>query len=161
MKLHIKEQLRSIEYPETTDMKPPSQPVKTNGDPKKLKSTPNDNSITRAPSYWEHINKLFPDSPTPKSQKFQTSSSKGARISKPPPTHIPPKIPIIEEMPLMPKISFIKEISVSIHLNIERVVNVTGDDNCGYRAVSVLLGNGEDSHTLVRHQLIKELKTHK
>lgn len=26
MKLHIKEQLRKIAYPETTDMKPPSQP---------------------------------------------------------------------------------------------------------------------------------------
>ncbi|XP_058725790.1 uncharacterized protein LOC131597094 [Vicia villosa] len=36
-----------------------------------------------------------------------------------------------------------------------------GDGNCGYRVVSGLLGNGEDSHTLVRHQLIQDLKMHK
>ncbi|XP_058749044.1 uncharacterized protein LOC131622006 [Vicia villosa] len=33
--------------------------------------------------------------------------------------------------------------------------------NFCYRAISVLLGNGEESHTLVRHQLIQKLKTHK
>ena len=30
-KLHIKEQLRKIAFTETTDLKPPSQPVKTKG----------------------------------------------------------------------------------------------------------------------------------
>ncbi|XP_058746429.1 uncharacterized protein LOC131619338 [Vicia villosa] len=69
MKLHIKEQLRKIGYPETTDMKQPSQPIKTKGASKKLKPTPNDNSTTRAPLYCEHVDKLFPDSSTPKSQK--------------------------------------------------------------------------------------------
>ncbi|XP_058726465.1 uncharacterized protein LOC131597818 [Vicia villosa] len=78
MKLHIKEQLQKIGYPETTDMN--SQPVKTKGAPKKLKPTPNDNSTTRAPSYCEHADKLFPDSSTPKSQKSPKSSNKGARI---------------------------------------------------------------------------------
>ncbi|XP_058741061.1 uncharacterized protein LOC131613405 [Vicia villosa] len=78
MKLHIKEQLQKIGYPETTDMN--SQPVKTKGAPKKLKPTPNDNSTTRAPSYCEHVDKLFPDSSTPKSQKSPKSSNKGARI---------------------------------------------------------------------------------
>ncbi|XP_050898021.1 uncharacterized protein LOC127104925 [Lathyrus oleraceus] len=52
IKLHIKEQLRKISYPETTDMQPPSQPVKTKGAPKKMKSTSNDNSITQSPSYF-------------------------------------------------------------------------------------------------------------
>ncbi|XP_058764019.1 uncharacterized protein LOC131637452 [Vicia villosa] len=95
MKLHIKEQLRKIGYPETTGMKLPSQPVNTKDAPKKMKPTPNVNSITRSPSYCEHVDKLFPDSPTPKSQK---SSMKGARICKPPPTPIPLKIPFIDEM---------------------------------------------------------------
>ena len=111
MKLHIKEQLRKIAYPETTDMKPPSQPVKTKGAPKKMKPTPNDNSTTRSPSYCEHVNKIFPDSPTPKSQK---SVVKGACISKPPPTPLSPKIPFIDEIP------------VFMHKYIDRIVNVKG-----------------------------------
>ena len=77
------------------DLKPPSQPVKTKGAPKNLKPTPGDNSTTRNPSYFEHVDKVFQDSPTPKSQK---SASKGARISKPPPTPTPSKIPFIDHM---------------------------------------------------------------
>ncbi|XP_058783672.1 uncharacterized protein LOC131658392 [Vicia villosa] len=50
---------------------------------------------------------------------------------------------------------------VFMHKYIEWVVNVEGDGNCGYRAVSTFLGNEEDSHTLVCHQLIQEFKTHK
>ncbi|XP_058776389.1 uncharacterized protein LOC131650704 [Vicia villosa] len=161
MKLHIKEQLRTNGYPGITDMKPPSQPVMTKGAPKKLKPTPNDNSTTWAPSYCEHVYKLFPGSPTPKSLKSQTSSNKGAHISKPPPTPILSKIPIIKEMPIPQKIPFIEEMPIFIHKYIERIVSVTGDCNCSYQAVLALLGNGEDGHALVRHQLIQELKTHK
>ncbi|XP_058756514.1 uncharacterized protein LOC131629756 [Vicia villosa] len=142
-------------------MKPPSQSVKTKDSPKKVKPTPNDNSTTLAPCYCEHVYKLFPDSPTPKSQKSQKSSNKIARISKPPLTPIPPKIEFIEEMLILPKIPFIKQMSVFMHKYIERIVNVTEDRNCGYRAISALIGNGEDSHTLVSHQFIQELKTHK
>ncbi|XP_050895838.1 uncharacterized protein LOC127102518 [Lathyrus oleraceus] len=43
MKLHIKEQLRKISYPETTNTKPSSQPIKTKGVAKKMKPTPNAN----------------------------------------------------------------------------------------------------------------------
>ncbi|XP_058741621.1 uncharacterized protein LOC131614007 [Vicia villosa] len=142
-------------------MKTHSQPAKTKGTPKKFKPTPIDNSTTRAPSYCEHVDELFPDSLTSKSQKFQTSSNKGAHRSKPPPTPIPSKFPIIEEMPIPPKIPFIKEMSVFMHRYIKRIDNVTGDGDYGYPAVSGLLGNGEDSHTLVCYQLIQELKTHK
>ncbi|XP_058774330.1 uncharacterized protein LOC131648603 [Vicia villosa] len=132
-------------------MKPPSQLVKTKGDPKKVKPTPNDNSTMQSPSYCEHIDKLFPDSPTSKLQKSQKSLKKGARISKPPPTPISPKIPIIEEMPIPPNIPFIEEMPVFMHSYIEQTIDVAGDDNCDYRAVSALLGNGEGSHTIVRH----------
>ncbi|XP_050887186.1 uncharacterized protein LOC127092367 [Lathyrus oleraceus] len=146
MKLHIKEQLRKISYPETTDMKSTSQPVKTKGSPKKMKPIPNDNSTTRSPSYFEYVDKNFLDSSTPKSQK---SVVIGARISKPPLT------------PPQPKIPFIDEISVFMHKYIEQIVNVVRDVNCRYRAILTLLGKGEDSHTLVFHQLIQELRTHK
>lgn len=48
-----------------------------------------------------------------------------------------------------------------MHKYIEQIVNVQGDGNCGYRAVSTLLNKGEDNHTFVHHQLIHELRTHK
>ncbi|XP_058769861.1 uncharacterized protein LOC131643332 [Vicia villosa] len=64
-------------------------------------------------------------------------------------------------MPIPPKIPFIDEMSVFMHKYIKQIINVLGDGNCGYQAVSALLGNGEDSHTLIRHQLIQEFKTHK
>ncbi|XP_058771929.1 uncharacterized protein LOC131645297 [Vicia villosa] len=183
MKLYIKEQLRRIGFREITDMKPLSQPVKTKGAPKKVKSTPNDNSITRSPSYCEHVDKLFPESPTPKSQKSQKSSNKGALLSKPPPTPIPPQVPqvltpiltpiipkvpiptpiapSIEEVQITPKIPFIDEMPVFMHKYIEQIVNVVGDGNCEFRVVSALLGKGEDAHELVRHDLIDELVNHK
>ncbi|XP_058726936.1 uncharacterized protein LOC131598339 [Vicia villosa] len=139
MKIRINEQLRKIGYLETTDIKPPSQSVKTKGAPKKIKPTPNDNSTTLFPSYAEHVDKLFPNSPNPKSRK---SFMKGACISKPPPT------------PILPKIPFIDEMSVFMPNNIERIFNVEGDGNWGYQAVSNFLGEGEDSHALVFHKLI-------
>ncbi|XP_058753530.1 uncharacterized protein LOC131651281 [Vicia villosa] len=168
MKLYIKEQLRKIGFPKTTDMKPPSQPVKTKGAQKKVKPTPNDNSTTRSPSYCEHVDKLFPNSPTPKSQK---SSNKRARISKLPPTPIAPKvstptpiatkIPSIEEVHIAPIILFIEEMLVFMHKYIDRIFNVLGDGNCGFWAVLALLGKGEEDDKLVRHELIEELMNHK
>ena len=85
-KLQIKEELRKIAFPETTNLKPPSQLIKTKGAPKKLKPTPADNSTTRNPSYYEHVDKVLPDSPTLKSQKY---ASKGPRICKSSPTPPP------------------------------------------------------------------------
>ncbi|XP_058726762.1 uncharacterized protein LOC131598149 [Vicia villosa] len=161
-------------------MKPSSQPVKTRGAPKKVKSTPNDNSITRDSLYCEHVDKLFPNSRTPKSQK---SSNKGARISKPPPTPIAPKVstptpiatkipsinevyiapknPSIEEVHIAPKIPFIDGMPIFMHKYIDWIVNVVGDGNCGFRAVLALLGKGEDGHKVVRHEIIEELMNHK
>ncbi|KAL5161684.1 hypothetical protein HKD37_07G018932 [Glycine soja] len=40
---------------------------------------------------------------------------------------------------------------------IDNIVDVKADDNCGYQSISALLGMGEDSWSLVRNQLIKEL----
>lgn len=48
-----------------------------------------------------------------------------------------------------------------MHNYIERIINITGDKKCSFRIVSALLGKGEEDHTLVHHQLIKELKGHK
>ncbi|XP_058749515.1 uncharacterized protein LOC131622494 [Vicia villosa] len=173
MKLIIKEQLWRIGFPETTDMKPPSQPVKIKGASKKVKPSPNDSLTTQCPSYFEHVDKRFPDSPTPKSQKSQKSSNKGARISKPPPTTSPPQVqqvstpiptpisPSIKEVQIALKIPFIDKMTVFMHKYIDRIINVVEDGNCRFRAVLALLGKGEDAHELVRHDLIKELVNHK
>ena len=44
-----------------------------------------------------------------------------------------------------------------IHDSIENIVDVKADGNCGYRAIAALLGMGEDSWSLVRNHLLKEL----
>lgn len=143
MKLHIKKQLRN--YLEITDLKPHSEPVKTKDVPKKVKPTQSDNSTRRSPSYFEHVDSHFPDSLTLKSQK---SVFKDARISKPSPL-----------LPL-PKIKHIKETSFFMHKYIERIVDVIGDDNCGFRVVSGLLGKGEDDYQFVYRHLQK-MTTHR
>ncbi|XP_058777309.1 uncharacterized protein LOC131651659 [Vicia villosa] len=141
-------------------MKPPSQPVKTKGAPKKVKSKPNDNSITRSPSYCEHVDKCFPDSPTPKLKKSQKCSNKGPRLRKPPPTPIPPQVPHVSTpilTPIVPKVQNPTPIAPSI----EEIVNVVGDGSCGFRALSAMLGKGEDAHELLLHDLTDELVNHK
>ena len=40
---------------------------------------------------------------------------------------------------------------------IENVVDVKADGNCGYRAIAGLLGLGEESWSIVRNHLLKEL----
>jgi len=44
-----------------------------------------------------------------------------------------------------------------IHNFIKNIVDVKDDSNYGYRAIVVLLGMGEDSWSLVRNHLLKEL----
>ena len=95
MKLHIKEQLRKIENLETTYLKPLSQLVKTNAAPKKVKSSPSDNSTMRSPSYFEHVDTLFFGF---SNSKISKSVFKDARISKSSLTPYLPKIEYIEEM---------------------------------------------------------------
>lgn len=69
MKIHIKEQVRKTTYSETTNLKTLSQSVKTKGAPKKVISTPSGNSTMWSPSYFKHVDKLFLNSSTSKSQK--------------------------------------------------------------------------------------------
>ena len=41
--------------------------------------------------------------------------------------------------------------------SIENIINVKTDGNCGYRAIAILLGMGEESWSLVHNHLHKEL----
>ena len=44
-----------------------------------------------------------------------------------------------------------------MHDFIDKIVDVKADGNCGYRSVAGLLGIGEDSWSVVRYHLLKEL----
>ena len=44
-----------------------------------------------------------------------------------------------------------------MHDFIDKIVEVKGDGNCGYRSVADLLGMGQDSWSVVRNHLLKEL----
>jgi len=46
-----------------------------------------------------------------------------------------------------------------IYGSIENILDVKADGNCGYHAIAALLGIGEDSWSLVRNHLLKELVT--
>lgn len=48
-----------------------------------------------------------------------------------------------------------------MHKYIERIINVESDDNCGFRAVSSLLGKGDEDHQVARNHLIHQMTTHK
>jgi hypothetical protein len=39
----------------------------------------------------------------------------------------------------------------------EDVINVKGDRNCGFRAIALVLGKGEEDHIMIRLDLITEL----
>jgi hypothetical protein len=39
----------------------------------------------------------------------------------------------------------------------EDVINVKGDGNCGFRAIALVLGKGEEDHIMIRLDLITEL----
>lgn len=69
MKLHIKEQMRKISYLETTDLNLSTKSIKSKGAPKKVKLTPSDNSSKRSPSYFKHVDTLFPYSPISQSKR--------------------------------------------------------------------------------------------
>jgi len=44
-----------------------------------------------------------------------------------------------------------------IHDSIENIVDIKADGNYGYRAIDALLDMGEDSWSLVRNHLLKEM----
>ncbi|XP_058746508.1 uncharacterized protein LOC131619430 [Vicia villosa] len=145
MKLYIKEQLRKIRFPKTTDMKPPSQPVKQ----RVLRRNSNKGARISKPP------------PTPIAPKVSTPTPIATKIPSIEDVHIALKIPPIEEVHIAPKFPFIDEMPAFIYKYIDRVVNVVGDNNCGFRTVSTLLGKGEDEHKLVLHERIKKLMNHK
>src|SRR3954462_773506 len=56
---------------------------------------------------------------------------------------------------------YIDEMPLFMHKYIDNIVDVGGDDNCGYRAVAGLLGKGGENNTLIRRELLSELTSHR
>jgi len=95
---------------------------------------------------------------------------KGARLGKTsrspllPPTRFPkstmvPKPILVQtSIPVFSPINYMPKFMVPF---IEKVVDVIGNGNCGFRDISKFLGLTEESHIMVRRHLIQELKDHK
>ena len=151
MKLEIKEGLRLLAFPETTMLSPPPRKVPTKGAPKKIKTT------RRISSSWETIDSQHLESQSSPRKKSSQPKRKGARIGISP-VPVPTPISVSRNydpsspMYYMPK--FMRPF-------IEKIVDVKGDGNYGFRDIAESLGLTEESHDMVRRALIQEVKEHK
>jgi len=99
--------------------------------------TKHQRSTKRDPSYGEYVNALHSIQNSNSSIKRSASSSKQAKLRR--------------------TMSMLDQFHSCIHDSIENIVDVKVDGNYGYHAIVVLLGMGEDSYSLVRNHLVKEL----
>ncbi|KAH1197210.1 hypothetical protein GmHk_18G051047 [Glycine max] len=135
-KVNLKSKLREIAYPDHNSMCPPPSKVNTKGALKKPMKR-SQRSKKRDPSYWEYVDAFH---------SVQSSNSPVKRSAScselPQPTRI---IPMLDQF------------APFIQGFIRDVMDVKADGNCEYRSIAALLGMGEDSWSLVRNELIKEL----
>ncbi|KAH1229189.1 hypothetical protein GmHk_10G029005 [Glycine max] len=135
-KFTLKSKLREIAYPNQNSMCPPPAKVNTKGASKKLMNR-NQRSTKHDPSYWEYVDALHSVQNSNSSVKRSASSS-----DQPNPRRIMPMLDQFQPF---------------IHDFIDNIVDVKADGNCGYRSIAGLLGMGEESWSLVRNHLLKEL----
>ncbi|KAH1266555.1 hypothetical protein GmHk_01G002021 [Glycine max] len=136
-KFTLKTKLWKIAYPDQNLMVPPPTKVNTKSAPKKSMNR-NPRSTKRDPSYWEYVDAFDSMQNINLSVRCNGSSSE-----QPNPRKI---VPMLDQFqPYM-------------HDFIQNIVNVKADGNCGYRSVADLLGMGEDSWSVVRNHLLKELE---
>jgi len=164
MKLEIKEVLRQLAFSETTMMSPPLRKVPTKGAKKKVniaRSRGKVTSTSRIPSSWEVVDFQNPDSqPSPSPTTSSFKRKRGARLGKtsfsplPPPTRYPkPKA-----IPVNRPIDYMSRFLLPF---IEKVVDVLGDEHCGFRAIADFMRLTEENHIMIRTHLIQELKDHR
>jgi len=117
-------------------MFPPLEKINTK-DAQKKPMTKHQRSTKHDPSYWEYVDVLHSVQNSNSSVKCSASYSDQATPRR--------TMPMLDQFH-----SF-------IHDFIENIVDVKANGNCGYHAIVVLLGIGEDSWLLVRNHLFKEL----
>ncbi|KAL5137308.1 hypothetical protein HKD37_10G027689 [Glycine soja] len=135
-KVTLKSKLQEIAYPDLNSMCVPPEKVKTKGAQKKP-MTKHQRSTKCDSSYLEYVDALHFVQNSNSSIKRSASSSEQAK----------PRM-------IMPMLD---QFHPCIHDYIENIADVKADGNCGYRAIAVLLGMGEDSWSLVCNHLHKEL----
>ncbi|XP_045802775.1 uncharacterized protein LOC123896435 [Trifolium pratense] len=131
-------------------MCPPPSQVKTKGAPKVWANRPSYNleerSTKRLPSLFEHAGSQYNLSQLlegrhKSSRKWSQSSLNPAPVQK-----SKPSWPNLGQLPLF------------MHPFIENIQDVAPDGHCGFRVVARLIGESEDSHSVIRLDLSIELK---
>jgi len=157
MKLNINDALRQLGFPEDTLFNPPPRKVVTKGAPKRVSYTPKVTSTGRIPSTWERVDSQNPDSQSsqPKSKVPKSKSACLGTYSR-----SQASTPTSEPKPFL-NLPYISQMSMIMRPFIEEIVNVKGDDNCGFRVIARHMEMDEENHVLVCHAFIHELKSHK
>ncbi|KAL5127625.1 hypothetical protein HKD37_14G040009 [Glycine soja] len=127
-KVTLKSKLREIAYPDLNSMYAPLEKVKTKGAQKK-QMTKHQRSTKHDPSYWEYVDALY-------SVQNSNSLVKQAALS-------------FEQPKPKRKRPMLDQFHPCIHNFIENIIDVKDNGNYGYRAITCLLGIGEDSWSLV------------
>jgi len=155
MKLYIKEMMRKIAFPETTNLSPPSKKAVTKGAPKRKRTTLKVSSTGRIPSRWETIDSQNPDS-QPSQPERSLPKRKDAHLG----TFSRSQASSSTSKPFR-NIPYISQIPPIMRPFVEDIVNVKGYGHCGFREIARYLGMDEEDHVLVRQALIHELRNHK
>jgi hypothetical protein len=164
MKLEVKEILRQLAFTETTMMSPPPRKIPTKGAKKKVDIARSKGKITstsRIPSSWEVVDSQNPDSqPSPSPTTSSYKRKKGARLGKTSLSPLPPpsRYSKPKAIPVMRPIDYMSRFKLPF---IEKVVDVIGDGDCGFRAIFEFMGLTEQNHIMIRTHLIQELKDHR
>ncbi|XP_006596871.1 uncharacterized protein [Glycine max] len=137
-KIHLKSKLRDIAYPNMNSMCPPPEKVKTKGASKKLLAR-NQKSTKPDLSYLEYVDALHFVQNSNFLVKRSASSCQDPTKRR--------NIPMLNQFHPCNQDS------------IENIIDVKAYGNCGYRAIVVLLRMGEESWSLVRNHLHKELSS--
>ncbi|KAH1261765.1 hypothetical protein GmHk_02G004560 [Glycine max] len=135
-KFTLRTKLWEIAHPDQNSMCPSPTKVNTKGASKKTMSR-NPRSTKRDPSYWEYVDAF-------ESQQNSNSSVRRTASSSEQPNR----------RTMMPMLDQFQPI---MHDFIDKIVDVKADGNCGYRSIVVLLGMGQDSWSVVRNHMLKEL----
>ncbi|KAJ1393023.1 OTU domain [Sesbania bispinosa] len=135
-KVAFKYKVRELAFPNTTSMCPPPEKVRKKGSTKGQSQT--ESSTKRDPSFFEYVDAMQSpndsNSTRPSSSILHTKTQKRKKV-----------MPMLDQFPTV------------MHDFIESVVDVARDGNCGYRAISALLGMGEESWPIIRQELYREI----
>jgi len=141
----------------------PPRKVPTKGaKQKKIKST--QKSTRRISSSWETIDSQFPKSQSSPPKKSSQPKRKGIRLGISPRSSISTPTPVPVPKPiLVPRVydpsNPMYYMPQFMRPYIEKIVDVKGDGNCGFRVIAESLGLTEERHVMVRRALIQELKS--